>query len=179
MIACFIFYSSGLSQNTYKIDRYVFASGGVMGAVSPGYKLSATVGQCMVDTLLRGGAYRIHAGFWSPPVIVVGIPDVEDLLIPTVYALAQNYPNPFNPSTIIEYSVPIASEVSLEIYNILGQRVKVLVNSEQVAGYYEVSWDGRNETGSTVGSGMYIYRMVARSRQGESFVQTRKMLYMR
>ena len=181
LINSFLLYSDGLSQNTYKIDRHVIASGGVVGAVTPtpALKHGATVGQCMVDTMMSGGNYRIHAGFWSPPVIAVGIPDFEDLLLPKVYALAQNYPNPFNPTTTIEYALPFASEVRLEIYNILGQRVKLLVSGEQLPGYYEVRWDGRNEAGNSVSSGMYVYRIIASSQYGENFVKTRKMLYMR
>jgi len=81
--------------------------------------------------------------------------------IPTEFALSQNFPNPFNPTTNIRYSIPESSVVTLTIYNMLGQQVRTLVNSQQDAGYYTVTWDGSNEFGSKVASGIYIYRISA------------------
>lgn len=81
--------------------------------------------------------------------------------IPSEFALSQNYPNPFNPTTNIRYSIAENSVVTLTIYNMLGQQVRSLVNAEQEAGYYTVSWDGTNEYGSKVASGIYIYRISA------------------
>jgi len=118
-------------------------------------------------------------GFWYPPVVWSGIEDWAPDLLPTVYELNQNYPNPFNPSTTIRYALPFNSQVSLEIFNVLGQRVRVLVSDNQIAGYFETRWDGRNDFGSAAASGVYVYRMVARGSNGESFVQTRKMLFVR
>ena len=79
--------------------------------------------------------------------------------IPKKYALYQNYPNPFNPTTVIRYDLPFAGRVDLEIYNILGQRVKTLVSAYQSAGRKSVVWDGKNDAGNLVSSGIYIYRM--------------------
>ena len=72
-----------------------------------------------------------------------------------------NYPNPANPSTTIRYALTEATDVRLAIYNILGQQVRVLVNSEQSAGTYSVVWDGRNALGREVTSGVYLYRLKA------------------
>lgn len=85
---------------------------------------------------------------------------------PVTYELHQNYPNPFNPSTVIDFGLPANSDVRLEVYNMLGQRVATLVNQQKPAGRHQVSFDA-----SLLGSGIYIYRITT----GE-FVQTRKMM---
>ena len=91
---------------------------------------------------------------------IVGVNDlVSD--VPVEFELAQNFPNPFNPSTTINYALPEDSWVSLRIYNTLGQEVATLVDGHQGAGYQSVVWNGRDNSGSTVASGMYIYRMRA------------------
>ncbi len=90
--------------------------------------------------------------------------------IPNQFELSQNYPNPFNPTTTIKYQLAQNSKVTLEIYDMLGQRIKTLVNDVQDAGYYSVSWDGSNNFGQQVSSGIYIYRL-----QAGSFVKTLKM----
>lgn len=81
--------------------------------------------------------------------------------LPAVFALEQNYPNPFNPSTNISFSLPDAAEVTLEIYNVLGQKIVTLVNANYEAGEHIVEWDGRNAAGSAVSSGIYFYRLTA------------------
>ena len=83
--------------------------------------------------------------------------------IPNNFSLSQNYPNPFNPTTNINYSIPQDASVKLTVYNSLGQIVKTMVDAQQKAGYYSVRWDGSNDMGSKVSSGMYIYRITAGS----------------
>jgi len=101
----------------------------------------------------------------------------EDLSlnIPDEFQLYQNYPNPFNPSTTIGFDVPSGKTlVRLEIYNILGQRVKTLVNDVYTAGRYKVSWDGTNNVGGRVSTGVYIYRM-----QAGDIVQSKKLTFIK
>ncbi len=93
---------------------------------------------------------------------------------PAAFSLADNYPNPFNPSTQIRFSAPQNSKIRLEIFNILGQKVRVLVDQALPAGSHTIEWDGRNDFGAAVASGIYFYRMVA-----GNFVQTKRMLLMR
>ena len=93
----------------------------------------------------------------------------ENQQLPTTYLLSQNYPNPFNPETTIEYALPEATKVRVQVYNSLGQVVEVLVDSEQEAGYHEIKWNGEG-----VASGVYFYRLTA----GE-FTDTKRMVLMK
>jgi parallel beta-helix repeat protein len=91
---------------------------------------------------------------------------------PERFALLQNYPNPFNPETYISFALPVASPVSLKIYNVAGQLVKSLADGEQMsAGLHMVRWDGTNQTGEKVASGIYFYKMNA-----GDFQATKKMV---
>jgi hypothetical protein len=81
--------------------------------------------------------------------------------VPQGFVLQQNYPNPFNSSTVIRYSVPAAGAVDLAVYDLLGQRVAQLVGGRRDAGDYATAWDGRDDQGQTVASGLYLYRLQA------------------
>lgn len=81
--------------------------------------------------------------------------------VPTVYALSHNFPNPFNPTTTINYSIPQAGNVSLVIFNVAGQKVKTLVNELKAPSFYKVVWDGKNDNGESVATGMYFYKLVS------------------
>ena len=94
---------------------------------------------------------------------------------PETFALQQNYPNPFNPETTIRYQLPKAGQVTLTIYNTLGQEVRTLVNQNQTSGSYSVVWNGKNAAGELASSGMYFYKLQV----GESLIATRKMLYLK
>lgn len=77
--------------------------------------------------------------------------------IPKVFELAKNYPNPFNPETTIEFAVPKTSKITIHIFNLLGQKVRSLVNDVYSTGRYKVKWDGKDEFGNLAGSGVYFY----------------------
>lgn len=104
---------------------------------------------------------------WRPTID--GISDQET---PKSFALHQNYPNPFNPTTKIEYDVKEHSRVVLKIYNVLGQEVRTLVDRMETPGANKfVEWDGRNNAGHSVATGIYIYRI-----EMGNFVKSRKMM---
>jgi hypothetical protein len=94
--------------------------------------------------------------------------------LPAEFSLSNNYPNPFNPETKIGYFIPKACQVKLEVFNILGQRVRTLIDEAQTAGKKEVTWDGRDESGNEVASGVYFYKL-----QAGDFAQTKKMVLMK
>jgi len=85
----------------------------------------------------------------------------ETNLIPTKFEVFQNYPNPFNPSTIIKYGLPEAANVTVKVFNMLGQEVRTLVNDYKNAGTFNVQWNGDNNSGQKVTSGIYIFRVTA------------------
>jgi hypothetical protein len=96
---------------------------------------------------------------------------------PVAFRLSQNYPNPFNGSTTIEYDIPDGNETArtvIQVYNVIGQRVKTLVAEDQQPGRYTIRWDGTDQNGMSVSSGVYFYRFVTKTHAG-----TRKMVYMK
>ncbi len=113
-------------------------------------------------------AWAVGWQIWKSDDMVVGIKDMGGNL-PTDFQLSQNYPNPFNPSTKIRYSIPKSGNVTLTIYNILGQQVATLVNEYQSVGNYEYSFTAEN-----LASGTYIYRLIA-----GNYVSTKKMVYVK
>jgi predicted CXXCH cytochrome family protein len=115
-----------------------------------------------------------ESGF-TPPIridVVLGVSESGGL--PREFALSQNYPNPFNPWTQIGYQLPKAAHVRITISNLLGVEIATLVDRDEGAGYYHVTWDGVDNRGKTVGSGIYLYRMEA-----GSFVAAKKMIFLK
>ena len=106
--------------------------------------------------------------------VIGSMVSVKDSKIPMTFELANNYPNPFNPSTTIHYAVPSTGAVSLVVYNVLGQQVRMLVSGTVSAGHHDVVWDGRNNNGQVIQSGVYFYRL-----QAGITTLTRKMLLMK
>jgi phosphodiesterase/alkaline phosphatase D-like protein len=121
---------------------------------------------------------------WGPPsqkrsfrIVLTSVND--EFGPPTTFALLQNYPNPFNPTTTIRYDLPIRSRIRIEIFNAIGQIVMTLVNAEQDAGYYTVTWPPAGSLNYS--SGLYYYRMeaVPEGGNGKPFVQVKKMIFVR
>jgi fibronectin type 3 domain-containing protein len=99
-------------------------------------------------------------------------------VMPKTFALEQNYPNPFNPSTKISYALPVQSVVTLKIFNVLGQEVATLFNGAAAAGSYDIVWNGKDNSGKSVASGVYLYKLQANAGSTE-FSQVRKMVLMK
>lgn len=110
----------------------------------------------------------IGAYYYRNPLDVGGD---DASLLPYRFELSQNYPNPFNPITTIKYSLPRRAHVIIEVYNVLGQQVQTLVDREESAGSYTVTWDGTSDNGQSVATGVYLYRF-----QAGDIIQAKKML---
>jgi hypothetical protein len=161
---------------------FVKLVGNTSGVINPGdsdgfiVRLTALTadttftGECLIATNIPGAELvnipvTLH-------VITTGIED--DQTLPTTYAVSKNYPNPFNPVTSINYQLPAVSDVKLVIYNVLGQKVRTLVNTRMQPGRYQAVWDAHNDAGTPVGSGVYIYRFEA-----GDFTSTQKMILLK
>ncbi len=101
-------------------------------------------------------------------------PTAEDVNTPVVTALQGNYPNPFNPTTTISYSVKEAGPVTIDVYNVRGQKVRTLVNEDVAAGNHTITWTGDDSNGKAVASGVYFYRM-----NSTNYNETKKMMLMK
>ena len=130
------------------------------------------------DGAASSGDFRVSEG------VLIGLDGAIDRLtyvdfdrlssLPGEYKLDQNVPNPFNPSTVIGYRIPEAGPVRLAIYNLLGQEVRVLVDLYMEAGSFTATWDGKDEMGRQVSSGIYLYRI-----QAGGFSASRRMLFLK
>ena len=118
---------------------------------------------------IRGGVFRSVGS-------TVSVQEIAGEM-PRSFVLSQNYPNPFNPETTIEYSLPTSADVSLIVYNLLGEEIARLIYERKPAGSHTIEWDASN-----VASGIYLYRLQASPTsvwQAGDFVQTRKMLLLK
>jgi hypothetical protein len=105
---------------------------------------------------------------------VVGIAAEVATAAPVSFVLHANTPNPFNPETMIRYELPTEAEVHLEVFDVLGQRVRTLAVGVRSAGAHEVIWNGRSDEGAKVGNGVYLCRL-----QAGGFAQVRRMLLLK
>ena len=121
----------------------------------------------VTDSQVRDGDFAVNAVALPAPVQIQTRPEA--------FALANNYPNPFNPATTIKYALPEASQVRLEVFNVVGQVVSTLVDNHQNAGRYVVQWDATNDQGHSLSSGIYFYRLQA----GGEFLEVKKMLLLK
>jgi photosystem II stability/assembly factor-like uncharacterized protein len=130
-----------------------------------------------VGSVVRGWTVSDIGGIAAALLLPTGVDDDKDKGIPTSFALDQNYPNPFNPTTTIQFALPVNATVSLKIYNLLGQEVATLVDESKQAGYHEMHWNGRNQYGSQVATGVYFYRIEAKPVDGGTpFTSLKKMV---
>jgi hypothetical protein len=155
-----------LSSDAREVCQLTYPSSGLPGIVYSG----------AVPLMSRGenpyvGAWNLFFDYYPWTDVSEDIAQEET---PAQFSLSSNYPNPFNPETKIGYFLPQACHVRLDVYNILGQKVRTLVDGERIAGKGEVFWDGNDEKGDPVASGIYFYKF-----QTKDFTQTKKMVLIR
>ncbi|MBX7152636.1 T9SS type A sorting domain-containing protein [bacterium] len=140
-----------------------------------GSKTSATMYEFVDLEIIAGDTltYRLADVSYAGTITYHESKDVA-VSMPSKFELLQNYPNPFNPVTTIGYKLPQSTKVSISVYNVLGQKVRDLVREVKDAGTHRVVWDGRNDAGVQVASGIYIYRLEA-----GQFRTTRKMFFIK
>ena len=160
-----LFFTHPAAQQ-YEIPYSVFGSGGAVSN-NNNYRLIGTLGQPMIGETSSSDHIK-YIGFWYIMDLssVTAIGEPLDLQIPNKYVLMQNYPNPFNPVTHIRFGLPKASLVRMELYNILGQRVTLLVDARKPAGYHVIDFNGNQ-----LASGIYLYRI-----QAGEYVDVKKMV---
>jgi len=116
--------------------------------------------ECLLESMSGSPSVQLKNGSITVGNIPSGVIEKDYRNdIPMIFKLYQNYPNPFNPETVIEYDLAEEGEISLKIFNILGQEVRNLINSQQYPGVYKVVWDGRDNLGLELTSGVYFYRI--------------------
>ena len=142
-----------------------------------GLDLFGSVASIQLTGNLKGTFYidglRLVAGM-SPPLSPTAVVEERGATSPAAFALQQNYPNPFNGGTVIDLTLPAAGDVELAVYNMAGQKVATLIDGPRSEGAYTVQWDGRDDGGRALASGMYMYRL----RAGD-WVEARKLLLLR
>jgi len=146
-------------ENDALMNQYWNSENNLWGAAG----VKAAPGKWMIDEVYFTSAYTPYYDGKS------GVENGSKLL-PVVYELKNAYPNPFNPVTNIQFAIPVSNSVKIEIYNIMGQKIRTLVDDHKMAGTYTVSWNARNDFGNSVSSGIYFVRM-----QSSHFVATQKI----
>ncbi|PWB74286.1 hypothetical protein C3F09_04125 [candidate division GN15 bacterium] len=136
-------------SGTTNFGTYTWGST-ITGSVGCGYNRS----NCDFDNFCVSATIS-STGDWAE------LTGTGEASLPASFALDQNFPNPFNPTTTISFTLPTASQVTLEIYNLLGQKVRTLVDAPMTAGNHSVMWNATDQSGRSVSSGVYFYRLVA------------------
>jgi len=170
-----------MSRAVFLLEDFLVPCLGLPESLAPGEQDSCTINDFVTPgfQVLRWHGFPPGSGEWGfdypfNPTVVT--PKEPQALIPKSFSLSPNYPNPFNPSTTIKYTIPEGAKVQvhIKIYDLRGRLVRVLVEEGQLPGSFAVRWDGRDEQGQAVSSGVYFYRIEA-----GSFKLSRKMILLR
>jgi len=149
-----------IQTSHYPLSLNIAEAGGNVGFT---YTITEIVGDELIaeQVLREGETIKIT----NPKINLLKISPKDKIFLPTTFSVSQNYPNPFNPTTQITYALPQNETVEVVIYNQLGQKVKTWTSTDQEAGYHQVTWDGMNDRGHQVASGIYFYLVRAGSNQ--------------
>jgi hypothetical protein len=154
-LAGFGFMSQDLNAQSYKVEKWVIAGGGVMSApVGNGMKMHATIGQWVA-----GRAGNVYLGFWGP--VLENAVSVDDNT-PSASGtnMISNYPNPFSMMTTINYTVPQSAPLTMRIVDMVGREVRTLISNEFAeSGNHSIQWDAKDDSGADIGAGNYVCEM--------------------
>ncbi|GEM_PF-1290853 len=145
-------------------DLTVDAAGNVVWVNSSSEQIGVHSPPAGPNSFLTHSGWAIKAGtgvIATPADPLLTSVNAIDVTVPGEFSLSQNYPNPFNPETVIKFSLPSVSNVKLMVVDMLGREIRQLVNDVQAAGTHQISWDGRDNSGMKVASGVYFYRLTA------------------
>lgn len=158
------------AQATHSMRASVIGSAGAPGS-SANFDANGTLGQPTPIGIGASATKKMYAGFWGRTWSLTAVDEN-----PIVYrnVLFQNYPNPFNPSTTIEYSLEGTSAARIVIFSVDGRRIRTLDGGVKPPGMYRAIWDGKNDRGQSVSTGIYFYRLEA-----GRFAAVKKMLLLK
>jgi hypothetical protein len=158
------------AQAAHSMRASVIGSAGAPGS-SGSFRSNGTLGQSTPIGIGAAASKKVYAGFWGRTWSLTAVDEN-----PVVYrnVLFQNYPNPFNPSTTIEYSLEGTGAARIVIFSVDGRRIRTLDGGVKPPGLYRAIWDGKNDHGQSVATGIYFYRLEA-----GRFAAVKKMLVLR
>jgi len=159
------------SSENFKLTRTVVDQGGA-ASQSSRFKVNDAIGQPVGGGEMYSSFYQVTSGFF--PIELPTQVAISPFEIPKTFNLFQNHPNPFNPGTSINYILPEKVDVKIAVFNLRGQQIRILQNKVQKSGYHTVRWNGCDEVGNKVVSGIYLYQIKA-----GDFICTRKMALMK
>jgi len=163
------------ARSTYQLQSAVMGAAGARGS-SSGLRCWGTLGQPVTMAGGTSAGLAVSSGFWTAPKLRadVALDNFESASQTRRTALLPNFPNPFNPSTTISYRLGEEATVALTVFNVHGREVRTLIRGTEQAGPHEAVWDGRDNHGQSVSSGLYFYQL----RAGD-FQDTRKMVLLK
>jgi hypothetical protein len=167
------FYSEGWTLDMYGVPRHFIID---FQATSDNETLVVTWIITEEFGHLYGTGFYGAVGVAAAELIVTPALDVDEpsIVIPERFRLSQNYPNPFNPTTMIQYDLPEATQVTIAVYDLMGRAVKTLVDEFKDAGYHTVTWDARDDEGNRMSGGVYLYSI-----QAGTYHKTQKMVLLK
>jgi hypothetical protein len=167
-----------INSSSFEVERSSNQTWFTAGSVKAAGTSTEELNYSFTDTKLDAGIYqyRLKIIDFDGTFEYSNIIEIE-ISTPEVFALSQNYPNPFNPATRIDYSIPVDADVSIELFDITGQKISTLISKEHTAGYYSIDVSSNN---LQLTSGLYIYKIVAVDlTSGANFVNAKKMMLLK
>lgn len=167
----------GQTSAHYTLKNSVMDQGGGVCS-SAHYQVTDAIGQPFPIGVSTSTRYHESSGFLAGGGIVSGVSENISEEIPKAFELLQNYPNPFNPETSIRFDLPVSGDVEFMVYDLSGRVVYHVQEQGKSPGSYEIRWNGQDQNHAALSSGVYLYRIEVRGRDGH-FQDVKKMIFMK